>query len=193
MDETDLVSRSQRGDLASFNQLVEVYQAQVYNLALRMLSGIAEAQDVTQETFIAAFHAIKSFRGGDLRVWLLRIAANRCRDELRKRRRRPTASLDAILLDPQAPAFGSPEPGPENHVLRDELAQCINRGLASIPENQRLAVVLSDVQGLSYEEIAGVMNTSLGTVKSRISRGRAHLRSYLMAQGELLPGQYRHD
>ena len=189
-DESRLIDRSQKGDLAAFNALVECYQRQVYNLCLRLLASAEAAEDATQEAFIAAYRRIDSFRGGNFRAWLLRIAANASYDELRRQRRRPTASLEAAMAQGAAQA-PSPAAGPEDEALRLELNVHLQGGLATLPADQRLAVILRDVQGLSYEELAEVMRCSLGTVKSRIARGRARMREYLVARRELLPRPFR--
>lgn len=189
--EDELVQKSRSGDLASFNALVEAYQEQVYNLALRMLGNKEAAEDATQDAFLSAYKAISSFRGGNFRVWILRIVSNTCYTYLRALKRRPIISLDALVLEPESIAAGHQE-SPEDFTIRRELGQAVSRGLASLPADQRLVVILSDIQGLSYEEIAQATGSSLGTVKSRLSRARAHLRDYLLQQGELLPREYRH-
>ena len=190
-DESHLIDRSQKGDLAAFNGLVECYQRQVYNLCLRLLASTQAAEDATQEAFIAAYRRIDSFRGGNFRAWLLRIAANASYDELRRQRRRPAASLEAAMAAQGAAQSPSPAAGPEDEALRMELNAHLQGGLATLPADQRLAVILRDVHGLSYEELAEVMRCSMGTVKSRIARGRARMREYLMARWELLPHPFR--
>jgi RNA polymerase sigma-70 factor (ECF subfamily) len=190
-DESYLIDRSQRGDLSAFNALVECYQRQVYNLCLRLLASAEAAEDATQEAFIAAYRRIDSFRGGSFRAWLLRIAANASYDELRRQRRRPAASLEAAMATGGAAEAPSPAAGPEDEALRLELGAHLQEGLATLPPDQRLAVILRDVQGLSYEEVAEVMRSSVGTVKSRIARGRTRMREYLMAKRELLPRPMR--
>lgn len=183
--ERDLVERSRRGDMVAFNRLVEIYQRPLYNLCLRLLGSAAAAEDATQEAFIAAFRHIKEFRGGSFRSWLFRIAANASYDELRRRRRQP------VMLEEEAahqlPAEGAARTftSPEAYVQQRELVQLIQRGLASLPQDMRLAVILRDIQGLSYEEIAAATGASLGTVKSRISRGREQLRQFLKEHREL--------
>ncbi|HXG41197.1 MAG TPA: sigma-70 family RNA polymerase sigma factor [Dehalococcoidia bacterium] len=176
-DEDDLLLRACSGDLDAFNAIVERYQALVYNVCLRMLGESAAAEDATQDTFIAAYRGLGRFRGGSFRAWLLRIAANACYDELRRRRRRP------LPLEAAASVAAPSQASPLQAYLEGELAQEIQRGLLRLPPDQRLAVVLRDVEGLSYEEIARAMGTSLGTVKSRIGRGRARLREHLTAAG----------
>ncbi|MCL5027181.1 MAG: sigma-70 family RNA polymerase sigma factor [Chloroflexi bacterium] len=194
MNENELIGASQAGDTPAFNQLVVAYQTQVYNLAYRMLSEPESAADATQEAFLSAYRHIRQFRGGSFRAWLLRIATNACYDELRRRRRSPqAASLDQAMDEEGTPEPPDRDPTPEEAVLHRDLQQHLQRGLAGLPYEQRVVVVLSDVQGLSYEDIAEVTNASLGTVKSRLSRGRAHLRDFLERSGELSPAPYRHD
>jgi RNA polymerase sigma-70 factor (ECF subfamily) len=189
-DEGQLLQSSRKGDLEAFNTLVQVYQRQVYNLCLRML-GSAAAEDAAQEAFIAAYRRLSSFRGGSFRAWLLRIAANICYDELRRHRSRPAASLEAALETGSPADVPSQSAGPEEETLRRELARHLQQGLATVPADQRLAIILRDIHGLSYEELTEALDCSLGTVKSRIARGRARMREYLMARTELLPRQFR--
>ena len=191
-EEAALIERSQGGDLEAFNALVLAYQVQVYNLCLRMLGSPQAAEDATQEAFIAAYRAVSRFRQGSFRAWLLRIAANACYDELRRRRSRPQLPLEASTEDERAVAElpASDEP-PDQRAERLELARLLREGLVTLPPDQRLAVILRDVQGFAYEEVAEVTSASLGTVKSRISRGRAAMREFLLARGELLPSRFR--
>ena len=191
-DESQLVRRSQQGELDAFNQLVERYQGQVYNLALRMLGDQALAADAAQETFISAYRGIKGYRGGNLRSWFLRIAANSSKDMLRSARARPAVSLDTLDLAPSATPR-SHEESPENSALRQELGREIGQGLNTLPHDQRLALVLVDIQGFSYEEAAQTMGKPVGTVRSRLSRARQHMREYLRGRPELLPAQFRLD
>ena len=193
-DEEDLIAASRRGDLHSLNQLVLRYQGIVYNLAYRMLNDPDSAADVAQDVFISAYRAVSGFRGGSFKAWVLRIASNACYDYLRRKQRRPAASLESMFDCDESPQeFPDGEPGPEEIALRRELMEHIQEGLLCLPMEQRLVVVLSDVHGLSYEEIAKVANCSLGTVRSRLSRGRARLRDYLVSKRELLPSRYRLD
>lgn len=194
-EEQRLVEAAQRGDVEAFNQLVRLYEGRVYNLCYRMLGDADAAADVTQDSFISAYRNLNRFRGGLFRSWLFRIATNACYDALRARKRRPTVSLSASSdLDDDGPAFDLPDAGesPDERAVRRELSAAIQRGIDQLPEDQRIVVILSDVQGLAYEEIAEVTNTNLGTVKSRLSRARARLRDILRA-GELLPSKFRHD
>src|SRR5579872_7235573 len=138
-----------------------------------MLGDAQAAEDAAQEAFFAAYRAIDSFRGGSFLPWLLRIAANQCYDELRRRQRRPTSSL------PEEPFVPDPEPGPDQAALGAESLRAIEAALAQLAPEQRLCVVLIDVQGLDYDEAAQAMGVNLGTVKSRLSRARAQLRELL--------------
>jgi RNA polymerase sigma-70 factor, ECF subfamily len=199
-DLRDVIARAQRGDVAAFNILVERFQRVAFGVALRIVGDQDLAADVTQEAILAAYKALGRFRGGSFRVWLLRIVTNQCLDALRARKRRPTISLDQLV----APADEERAGGMHEAALIDdawdpvamaeqsELRAYVQHALLTLPEDQRIAVVLSDVEGLSYEEIAAITQTQLGTVKSRIARGRARLRDTLSQRPELLPRSYRH-
>ncbi len=194
MDEQALIKAAVQGDIDSFNTLVLAYQSQVYNFAYRIMGDSDSAADATQEAFLSAYRALHGYRGGSFRSWMLRIVTNACYDEMRRRKRRPVSSLDALYVEDPTPDAELPVShleSPEGYTARHELNQAIQAGLTELPEDQRVTLVLSDVQGMSYEEIAQVTSVNLGTVKSRLSRARAKLRDYLLSQGELLPGEYR--
>ncbi len=193
-DESQLITDSQRGDVRAFNLLVERYQVRVYNLAYRMLGDPDAAADVTQDTFLAAYRNIRRYRGGVFASWLLRIATNACYDQLRLRQRRPTTSIDMLVEDEEhAPRqFEDQGETPDERSLRNELADEIQRGLNALDPDQRLAIIMSDIQGYSYDEISAATGWPLGTVKSRLSRGRAQLRA-ILRQGELLPARFRQE
>nr|HID15120.1 sigma-70 family RNA polymerase sigma factor [Anaerolineae bacterium] len=195
MDEASLIAAAQHGRVDAFNELVLAYQHQVYNLAYRILGDPASAADATQEAFISAFQSLARFRGGSFKSYLMRIVSNACYDELRRRKRRPTKSLEDFgELDEEAnPALINGREGPEEYIERQEMARVIQAGIETLPPDQRITLVLSDVQGLSYREIAEVTGVSLGTVKSRLARARGKLRDYLHTHGELLPARYRLD
>ena len=195
LNEPELIERSRRGDLEAFNTIVAAYQNQVYGLCLRMLGSPQAAEDAAQEAFISAFRNVGRMRGERVRPWLLRIASNACIDEHRRRRRRPQVSLDVASQEdePERPLeVADPSAGPEQQALRGELREALQAELLSLPSDQRLAVILCDVEGLSYDEIATTMKSSVGTVKSRISRGRARLRESLRARPELFGDLVRH-
>lgn len=176
-----LVSAAQRGDLDAFNQLVTRHERAVYSVCYRMLRDAALAEDATQDSFIRAWHSIDSFRGGIVRPWILRIATNRTYDILRSQARRPAQSLDAQLYEaePDWTSQADSTEHPESFASRGELSSFLEAALADLPEDQRLAIILSDVQGYAYDEIAAIMDVAVGTVKSRISRGRSRLREIL--------------
>ena len=194
MDEKAFILAAQKGDVSAFNQLVRAYQTRVYQTAFRVLGDGASAEDATQDAFVSAFKHIREYRGGSFKAWLLRIVTNACYDQLRVKQRRPTASLDALLIDPDDPAPGvdraAPE-SPQEFAERRELGDAIQRGLATLPPDQRVTLVLTDIEGFSYDEVAAATGANLGTVKSRLSRARAALRDFMIAQEELLPAQYR--
>lgn len=199
MDELSLIHDAQRGDLDAFNRLVLEYQSAVYNLAYRIMGDGDSAADAAQEAFLSAFKNIRRYRGGLFKGWLMRIVTNACYDELRRRKRRPSASLEALAIVETGPdADGeaqlvSEAHSPETRAERSELARAIQRCLDDLPDDQRLAVVMCDVQGMDYAEIAQAMQSALGTVKSRIARARAKLRHCLRRAhgGELLPAAAR--
>ena len=198
--EHELVRLSQQGDRSAFNQLVERHQAGAYAVAVRMLGDPDVAADVTQDAFFSAYRAIGTFHGSSFRAWLYRIVNNTCIDYFRGQARRPQISLDDALeasRDSEAGGRGRAVAAdvpqaiidstwdPERLALRAEMAEHIQSALLQIPTEQRLALILCDIQGLPYDEIAKIMETSLGTVKSRIARGREHLRRILTREGEL--------
>jgi len=195
IDQERLITSAQRGNLDAFNELVLAYQDQVYNLAYRIMGDPASAADATQEAFISAFQNIESFRGkypSSFKSWLMRIVSNACYDELRRRKRQPATSIEDFEIDEEAnPALVSETEGPEEYAEREEMARVIESGIQTLPPNQRITLVLADVQGFSYDEIAEATDAPLGTVKSRLARARAKLRDYLRERAELLPGQYR--
>ena len=183
VDETEAITRSQQGDVRAFNYLVERYQDRVYAVCYRLLGDVDAAEDAAQEVFLSAFHAMRRYRGGLFISWLLRIAKNECYDQLRARRRLvslDTAQEDANVVRRQ---FVDPSEAPEEQVLRAELAHTLQRLLLTLPPDQRLVVVLSDIEGYSYAEMVAATGWPVGTIKSRLSRGRARLRTALQATG----------
>jgi len=190
IDEASVLARARRGDLDAFNDLVVLHQDRVYSLCLRMLASPQAAEDATQDAFISAWQNISRLRGERFRPWLLRIAANLCLDRLRSQARRPARSLETALEEGMPEPF-DPAPPPESSVLIQELRGRLEVALARLPPDQRLALLLCDVEDLDYKEIAAVMKTSIGTVKSRISRGRSRLREILRAEMEPSSGPGR--
>jgi RNA polymerase sigma-70 factor (ECF subfamily) len=197
VDEPVLILEAQRGDLDSFNRLVLAYQTQVYNLAYRIFGDPDRAADAAQDAFLAAYRHLRGFRGGSFRSWLLRIVTNVCYDELRRLKRRPSASLEAILdsevdLRDDGPAAHASAPErPEAAVEQAELSNAIQDCLNRLPAEFRVVVVLADVQGHDYVEVAAAAGIPLGTVKSRLARARLRLRDCLQRFRELLPAAFR--
>jgi RNA polymerase sigma-70 factor (ECF subfamily) len=195
MDEAALILEAKRGDITAFNRLVLAYQDMVYNQAFRMMGELDAAEDATQEAFISAYRSMHSFRGGSFKGWLLRIVTNACYDELRRRKRRPTTPLEP--LDDDDEEIESPhwiaDPGetPEESTERQELSQAIQNCLDQLPDEFKAVVVLVDLQGVDYTEAASVMQTPLGTIKSRLARARLRLRDCLQGFWELLPAAFR--
>ena len=187
-EEQRLVEAARCGDAQAFERLMAPYESLLYNVAYRILGDGEAAADAIQETLLSVYQALDAFRGGSFKAWLLRIVTNACYDQLRRRRRRPTSSLEALLVGARVHrAFMERVEDPEEYVIRRDLGRMIQRGLRLLNHDQRVAVVLSDIHGLSYPEIAEITGVPVGTVKSRISRGRARLRDYLRSQGTLVP------
>jgi len=193
--ETQLIETAQCGDVDSFNQLVLNYQDMMYRVSLRILNDESAADDATQNAMIQAFRNIKSFRGGSFRSWLARVTVNASYDEMRRWRRQSSVSFEQFNQDGEeiesAPWMVDLSAGPEERFdaleLQDALQQCVK----ALNSEYRLVVVLVDVEGLSYEEVARVANIPVGTVKSRLARARGQLRKSLQSYGNLLPKTYR--
>jgi RNA polymerase sigma-70 factor (ECF subfamily) len=150
------------------------------------------AADATQDGFLKAYQKLGQYRGGSFKSWLLRIITNTCYDLLRARRRRPTTSLENEDQDPEHDSkLLDPAERPDDYMMRQELAGAIQAAIDQLPPDQRTVLVLSDIEGLDYQEIADITSTALGTVKSRLSRARARVRDILVTQQELLPARYR--
>jgi RNA polymerase sigma-70 factor (ECF subfamily) len=182
-----LVERAQAGDLAAFNDLVECYQDQLYGLVARMVPDPDQAADVVQEAFFSAYRNLAGFRGGIVRSWLSRIAVNAAMDLQRARKRRPVQPYPELEDDSWQPPAGE-DADPERQVVTAERVNALNAALAAIGDDQRAAIVLFDVEGFDYAEIAEMTGVSLGTVKSRIHRGRLALRRSLEDRMELFRG-----
>lgn len=167
---------------------MEQHQRLVYSLALRMLHDPQAAEDAAQDTFLAAFRRFHDFRGENARAWVLRIATNTCYDALRRAGRRPTVSLEPPDREDAVPLeVADPSRGPEDSALASERERALGALLMELAPEHRSVLILSDVHGLSYEEIAEATGASLGTVKSRLSRARARMRELLKGQRELFP------
>lgn len=184
----ELVTRSKNGDLQAFEELVCLYERKVYTLAYRMMGNYDDANDLAQETFLRAFRAIGGFRGdASFSTWISHIVTNLCRDELRKRYRISVESLEqeVCLGDAEVKKqIPSTDPGPDEIYEKYELQQELQELLSTLSPEFRLALVLRDIQGFSYQEIAEQMECSLGTVKSRINRARNFLKEKILQQRE---------
>ena len=195
MDEAALIRSAQGGNLDSFNALVLSYQDHVFNTAFRILGDAALADDATQEAFLSAFRSLRTFRGGSFRAWLLRTVTNASYDELRRQKRRPTTPLEPQMGDgddlDSARWLADQTASPEQLTEAAELDRAIQRCLNDLPTDFRAVVVLADVQGLDYVEVAVAAGVPLGTVKSRLARARLRLRECLQGFRELLPSAFR--
>ena len=186
-DEAAVIARAAGGDRTAFAQLMEHYQSACYGLAYRLLSDADKAADATQDAFVHAYRAIATFRGGVFRSWLLRITANASYDILRRQQRRPTTTLP----DPEEGAAELPDlhaVNPVAEATKSELYRHLEVALRLLPADQRTAVVLCDVYGMDYNEVAEMTKSALGTVKSRIHRGRVRLRELMAEHRELFTG-----
>ena len=186
-DEVAVIGRAVSGDRTAFAQLMEHYQSACYGLAWRLLHDPDQAADATQDAFIHAYRAIGSYRGGIFRSWLLRITANASYDILRRQQRRPSSPLpDPDEGAPELPDLAAVNPHAE--AMKSEMYRHLEVALRRLPEDQRTAVVLCDVYGMDYNEVAAMTSSALGTVKSRIHRGRLRLRELLAEHRELFTG-----
>jgi len=185
LGEALIIEAAHKGDLEAFNQLIALYQQRVFSLSYHILGENEAAADATQDTFLQAYKAFNQFRGGSIKSWFFRIASNICYDRLRTRKRRQTSSLDQLIEEAEQsgnssfPILEHTDSDPEKSVINKEFLRELTIGLNSLPIEQKMVVVLSDIQGMNYEEISKITGTSLGTVKSRLNRGRTKLREFL--------------
>ena len=180
----ELVVRVQKGDKRAFDLLVLKYQYKVHSIIARFIRDSDEVKDVVQEAFIKAYRALPNFRGdSQFYTWLYRIAVNTAKNYLVARSRRPPSS--DVDLDDAEFYSGSEQlkdvSSPENELFRDQLESVINGAIAELPEDLRTAVTLREYDGLSYEEIAQIMECPVGTVSSRIFRGREAIDARVLA------------
>lgn len=195
MDEQALIFDAQTGSLDAFNTLILHYQDSVFNTALRILGDVDMAADAAQDAFISAFKSIKSFRGGSFKAWLMRTVTNACYDELRRRKRRPTTPLEPDTDNGEemdSPRWlADPNMTPDQVAEADELEHAIQHCLDNLPLDFKTVVVMADIQGMDYIEVASAVHVPLGTVKSRLARARLRLQECLQGFAELLPANYR--
>lgn len=182
IQERQWVEAAKRGDQESFACLVRAYERRVFALTSRMCKQPEDAAEAAQETFLAVWQGLPSFRGdASFSTWLYRLASNTCVDILRREsRRREAASLDDEETPADVPDSG---PTPQEAAERQELRREIEAGLAALPPEYRQALILREIHQLSYQEIGEALGLDIGTVKSRISRGRQRLRKILLASG----------
>jgi RNA polymerase sigma-70 factor (ECF subfamily) len=197
MNEPALIQDAQNGDLDAFNRLVLAYQDSIFNTALRILGNDDQAADATQEAFISAWKSIGSYRGGSFKAWLMRTVTNACYDELRRQKRRPTTPLEPVTDDDEeveSPKWlADSSMSPQDKAEAIEVEHAIQHCLDDLAPEFRTVVVLADVQGFDYSEIAAAIKTPLGTIKSRLARARIKLRDCLQQFEELLPASYRQE
>lgn len=195
MNEQALITDAQNGNLDAFNALVLHYQDGVFNTALRILGDEDQAADASQEAFLSAFKSISSFRGGSFKAWLMRTVTNACYDELRRKKRRPTTPLEPDNGDGDdmdSPRWlADSNMTPDQKAEADEVEHAIQHCLDNLPLEFKTVVVMADIQGMDYTEVAAVIRVPLGTVKSRLARARLRLRECLQGFAELLPASYR--
>ena len=180
----ELVARSMGGDLDSFNQLVLRWERPIYALAYRVIGREEEARDVAQETFLRAFRALNGFKGqAKFSSWLYRITLNLCRDWMRKERRTPVSQapegIDILELAGEA----TPSETIEQMVGRKELGRAVSKAMAALPEEQRTAIILKEYHGLTFQEIADMLDCPLSTVKTRLYQGLSVVRKQLEQAG----------
>ena len=195
MNEPALIADAQQGNLDAFNTLILHYQDTVFNTALRILGDDDLAADASQEAFISAFKSISSFRGGSFKAWLLRTVTNACYDELRRQKRRPTTPLEPDTDEGDemdSPRWlADPNMTPDQQAEADEVEHALQHCLNNLPLEFKTVVVMADIQGMDYIEVATAVRVPLGTIKSRLARARLRLRECLQGFEELLPLSYR--
>ena len=180
--ESTLVARCAKGDQAACAELVAEHQRMVYQLAFHLLGDREEALDLSQDVFMRVFRTLPQFRGhSQLRTWIYRIVVNHARNRQRWWRRRHRASQVSLdqHLERHAEPSGNPQVAPDNVLAQKRLASQLRRALDALPFDQRSVVVLREIDGLSYDEIAFSLGVTLGTVKSRLTRARRALRDVL--------------
>jgi RNA polymerase sigma-70 factor (ECF subfamily) len=195
MTEQDLIDLALQGDLDAFNALVLQYQDTAYNAAYRIMDDPSAAADATQEAVISMYRKLDSYRGGSFKSWFLRIVTNACYDELRRRRRRPSVPLEPendegeLVESPRWMEDDSPTP--EENANSVEIQTAIQHCIDALEEKFRIVLVLVDISGEDYESVAQIINSPIGTVKSRLARARQKMQACLQGFGELLPEKFR--
>ena len=196
MDEITLAQAAKDGDLNAFNDLVLLYQDMAFNLAYRILSDPDAAADAAQNSFIAAYKNITKYRGGSFKAWLLRIVTNKCYDELRRKKRHPTTSLEPLNQDDESEVespvwLADDKPLPEEKLEDLDLEKAIQHCLDNLPDEFRMIVVMVELENLNYQEVSSSLGKPLGTIKSRLARARVRMQNCLQKFRELLPEKFR--
>ena len=196
LQERDLIRKAKQGDMLAFEELILKHEKIVYNLALRMMNHSEDAMDISQEVFLKAYRSLANFdERAAFSTWLYRITHNTCIDEIRKRKGKQTYSLEEDLesedgsMQRQVADDGDT---PEESLMRKEQKSEILRALDTLSEEHKAAIILRDVKGMSYEEIAEILELSLGTVKSRINRARNQLKTEILKIREQNEKSFRH-
>jgi len=194
-DEYDLICRSQKGDIDAFEQLISAYQQKIYNTAYRMMGNYHDASDVAQEAIIKVYKALSGFRReASFGTWVYHITANTCRDEIRRQYRAHESSLDECILTDSGEItkeIADCSHMPEQVLGEKEVEEYLQTLINALNPEYRMVMVLREQLGLSYQEIADSLDISMGTVKSRINRGRRALREKILADKEHYPDLMR--
>jgi RNA polymerase sigma factor (sigma-70 family) len=191
VDDRDLVGRARQGDREAFTQLIVQYQVPLYNTALRMVGSREDAADITQEAFLRAWEKIRTLREAPFKSWLFQIAVNLCYDHFRRGRRygvMPDEEQGGKIV-----GLGVAMPDPQERAEANERSRAVRESIEALDHDMRVALVLRDINGLSYDEIAGVLGVPLGTVKSRIARARAQVQENLQRNPDLFPAPDRRE
>ena len=184
-DDRDLVGLARRGDREAFTKLIVQYQVPLYNMALRMVGAPDDAADIAQEAFLRAWEKIRTLRDAPFKSWLFQIAANLCYDHFRRGRRYGVMPEDDQPV--KVVSLGIATPDPQERAEANERIRLVRDSIAALEPDMRMAIILRDVNGMSYEEIAGILRVPLGTVKSRIARARAAVQAQLQQHPDLFP------
>jgi RNA polymerase sigma-70 factor (ECF subfamily) len=195
MNEIELIEQAVRGDLDAFNSLVLSYEDAAFNVAYRILNDPEQAEDATQVAVISMYRKLNTYRGGSFKGWFLRIVTNACYDELRRIKRRPTVPLEPETDDGEmveSPVWiEDPAAGPEEVLSANEMERAIQNCLNGLDEKFKVVIVMVDLSGEDYETVADIIQSPMGTVKSRLARARQKMQECLQDVGELLPAKYR--
>ena len=196
LNEKDLIRKAKQGDMLAFEELILKHEKIVYNVALRMMNHSEDARDISQEVFLKAYRSLSNFdERSAFSTWLYRITHNTCIDEMRKRKGKQTYSLEEELESEDGAMqrqVADESDTPEESLLREEQKSEILQALDTLSEEHKAAIILRDVKGLAYEEIAEILELSLGTVKSRINRARNQLKNEILKIREQNEKAIRH-